>query len=352
MTTSEQPAPVSSDATRDFLTAVDVERQRLSIPGAIVHVNSPTVGSLTHAFGVADVRTATPLAVDSRMRAGSVTKVVVGTMILQLVDSGELDLDHDVRAIMPDLSVPPGVTVRHLLAMTSGLPDYTSDAFIEALWDAPDRVWSPEELLDTTRGEPQHFAPGTSWEYCNSGYIVLGLIIEHLTGRTATEVARDLVFEPLGMVDSDIAPPDRPTVSLQSAPVRGYHPRDGQLADATHINMSWAWTAGSLVSTAADLARLVEAVTAGELLSDAAQRERLDTLAVPGASIRYGLGIADFDGLWGHNGSLPGFQSFAGYAPASGTTIVAMTNVDDSAADNLAAFIRTRLATEGSAYRP
>lgn len=344
MTADEHLATVCSAADSELVTAVDSERRRLSIPGAIVHVNDAIDAGWVHALGVSDLTTSAPLTANSRMRVGSVTKIVVGTAVLCLADAGELALDQDLSILLPDLGVAPGVTVRHLLAMRSGLPDYTSEAFIDALWDNPDRVWAPEELLDLTRGEPQRFEPGTSWEYCNSGYIVLGLLIERLTGRTVTEVARDLVFAPLGMGDSELPPPDRPAADLQDAHVRGYHRRSGQLVDATHINMSWAWAAGGLVSTAADLGRLVEATAVGTLLRDETQRDRLNTFAVPGAPVSYGLGIANFDGLWGHNGSLPGFQSFAGHDPVSGTTIVTMTNVDDNAADMLAALVRTQLA--------
>ncbi|MGO4754756.1 serine hydrolase, partial [Streptomyces sp. 2MCAF27] len=111
---------------------------------------------------------------------------------------------------------------------------------------------------------------------------------------------------------------------------------------------SWAWTAGNAVSTAGDLRLLVEASARGDLLQEQTHRECMSTHPVPDTTLGYGLGIANFDGMWGHNGELPGFQSFAGHDPATGTTIVVLTNLDDHSADTLAAFLRARLLDAAS----
>ncbi|MER8003801.1 serine hydrolase domain-containing protein [Streptomyces sp. NPDC095613] len=346
------PTTDAALSDRGLIETLDAERRRLGIPGAVVHVSGPSRGICTRALGVRDLATGEPLAADTRMRVGSVTKMIVALIILRLVDAGELCLDDEIHEHLPELSdlqVPRGVTVRRLLNMTSGLPDYTSEEFVEGLLVAPDRLWTPSELLEVAFSGSQEFAPGTSWAYCNAGYIVLGMLIEHLSNARVEDVARRLVFDPLGMHATELPPLTHGSSTLPDPRLRGYHRQADELADATRINPSWAWTAGNAVSTAGDLRLLVEASARGDLLQEQTHRERMSTHPVPETTLGYGLGIANFDGMWGHNGELPGFQSFAGYDPATGTTIVVLTNLDDHSADTLAAFLRARLAdTAGS----
>ncbi|MFE2745621.1 serine hydrolase domain-containing protein [Streptomyces scopuliridis] len=341
------PGPLFPDETpilgKEFIASVDAERRRLLIPGAIVHARTPLLGSVTRGLGVEDVHTGAPLTADSPMRIGSITKTMVGTVVLRLVDEGRVQLDADIRDYLP-APVPPGVTVRRLLNMTSGLPDYTSEEFVAALLDHPERQWTPGELLEVAfRGE-QRFEPGTSWEYCNAGYILLGLLIEAAAGDSLELVARRLVFDPLGLENTELPLPAPGLSALPRASVRGYHRRRENLVDATAINPSWAWAAGGAVSTAGDLSVYVKALARGTLLEARTQQQRMDMEPVADG-IRYGLGIAAFSGMWGHNGGLPGFQSFAAYEPVTAATVVVLTNVDDSAADSLAAFVRTQLHT-------
>lgn len=330
-----------------LVEALDTERQRLGIPGVVVHVSGPSCGSCTRALGVRDLATGEPLTADSRMRVGSVTKMIVALIVLRLVDAGDLCLDDEVHDHLPELSdlqVPRGVTVRRLLNMTSGLRDYTSEEFVDGLLIEPDRLWTPSELLEVAFSGSQEFAPGTSWAYCNAGYIMLGMLIEHLTGARVEDVARRLVFDPFGMHATELPPLTHGASALPDPSLRGYHRQDNELVDATRINPSWAWSAGNAVSTAGDLRLLVEASVRGDLLQEQTHRERMDTQPVPETTLGYGLGIANFDGVWGHNGEQPGFQSFAGHDPVSATTIVVLTNLDDHSADTLATFLRARLA--------
>lgn len=342
-------SPTTDEALRDreLIGALDAERQRLGIPGVVVHVSGPSCGSCTRALGVRDLATGEPLTADSRMRVGSVTKMIVALIVLRLVDAGDLCLDDEVHDHLPELSdlqVPRGVTVRRLLNMTSGLRDYTSEEFVDGLLIEPDRLWTPSELLEVAFSGSQEFAPGTSWAYCNAGYIMLGMVIEHLTGARVEDVARRLVFDPLGMHATELPPLTHGASALPDPTLRGYHRQDNELVDATRINPSWAWNAGNAVSTAGDLRLLVEASVRGDLLQEQTHRERMDTQPVPETTLGYGLGIANFEGMWGHNGEQPGFQSFAGHDPVSATTIVVLTNLDDHSADTLATFLRARLA--------
>lgn len=322
--------------------ALDAERRRLSIPGAVVHVSTPEQGSWTKAFGVSDVQTNSPMTTDSRMRVGSVTKAIVATIVLRLVEAGEFHLDDAVHTLLPELPVNQAVTVRQLLNMTSGLPDYTSEEFVEGLLGAPSRVWVPEKLLEIAFKNQQHFEPGTAWEYCNTNYIILGLLIERISDARVEDIAQSTIFDPLGMQGTALPPITSNASALRDLQVRGYHRRNEELVDATDINPSWAWTAGNAVSTAHDLGVFVGALVRGDLLGEILQRERMRALPAID-TVSYGLGIANFNGMWGHNGELPGFQSFAGHDPYTDTTVVVLSNVDDMSADRLAAFVRSRL---------
>ncbi|WP_431914830.1 serine hydrolase domain-containing protein [Nonomuraea jabiensis] len=333
-----------ASSTPDLLGALDGERRRLGIPGAVVHVSGPSYGSWTRALGVCDLATGVRLTAGSRMRVGSLTKTIVALIVLRLVEAGDLSLDDEIQAHLAEPQIPRGVTVRRLLDMTSGLPDYTSEEFVAGLLLEPDRLWTPSELLKVALRNPQQFEPGTSWAYCNAGYIMLGMLIEHVTGARVEDVARRLVFDPLGMRETELPPLTHDAAALPDPRLRGYHRRDGELVDATRVNPSWAWTAGNAVSTVGDLRLLIEASVRGDLLQEQTRLELMRTHPVPGSTVTYGLGIANFDGMWGHNGELPGFQSFAGHDPATAMTVVVLTNLDDHSADLLAAFLRTRLA--------
>lgn len=339
--------------TSTFLDTLDAERRRLGVPGLVVAVRTADGERSSAALGVRDDAAGTPLSVDSVLRVGSVTKTIVATVVLRLVDRGDLGLDDDVLDHLPDLPVPSGVTVRRLLGMTSGLPEYTTEEFLGTLLAAPERVWEPRELLDLAFRADQRFAPGTSWDYCNTGYILLGVLVEQVTGELVEDLARRWVLEPLGMRDTALPARATDGARLPDPTVRGYLRVGDQLVDATNINPSWGWTAGNAISTAADLVLLAEELVRGDLLTAETQAARLAGTRVPGTDWVYGLGIANFGGIWGHNGQLPGFQAFAGHEPASGTTIVVLANVDTAndetnPADTLAALVRRHLAPSGA----
>lgn len=325
------------------LASFDEERSRLSIPGAILRLRSPLWGDFTRAFGVQDVTTGQALNADTALRIGSISKTILGTTILRLVDQGKMGLDDDVRSYV-DFDLPAGITPRRLLDMTSGLPDYTSEEFVDALSEHPERLWTPSELIELALGKEPSFDPGTSWEYCNSGYIILGAAVEAVTGEKLEHAFSRLVLNPLELNNTALPARTSGPSTLPNPQVRGYHRVAGALVDATDINPSWAWAAGGVVSTADDVSKWVESLVRGDLLSSHSQSERIRMVETGVEGLRYGLGIADFSGMWGHNGGLPGFQSFAGHDPATETTLVVLTTVDDGAADSLASFVRGQLA--------
>jgi D-alanyl-D-alanine carboxypeptidase len=273
------------------------------------------------ASGVAELGTSSPVPVEGRFRAGSITKSFVATVVLQLVGEGRTALDDPVEKWLPGI-VQGGdrITLRHLLQHTSGIVDYgESDQFrsfygtTEAIVGMRHRTWTAPELLAFVAGQPALFEPGSSWAYSSTNYLLLGLVVERVTGNSyATEVERR-ILRPLDLRDTE-APGANPHIA-------GPHPH-GYLRDAgrepvdiTEFDHSFAGPAGEIVSTTADLNRFYRALMTGRLLAPA-QSTEMRTVRATGHGFAYGLGIAtrqlaDGTTLWGHNGGTFGFETFA-----------------------------------------
>jgi D-alanyl-D-alanine carboxypeptidase len=289
-------------------------------PGAIVLVHDAD-GTKTGVAGYANLRTKERLRAGHTFRVGSITKTFVATVVLQLAAEGALELDDSVEQWLPGL-VPNGqaITLRQLLNHTSGIYNYTDDeALFRSLVRNPLRLLPPAELVAVATKHRPLFDPGTSWSYSNTGYIVLGLVIEKAAAAPLEQQLRQRIFEPLGLTQTSF-----PAVASMPRPfARGYLPPGngvlstpgGKPVDVTAWSPSWAWAAGGLVSTAGDLARFYGGLLGGELLQPEQLREMRTTVATPDGSSRYGLGLAS-DRLQcgptlGHTGGVPGYTSFA-----------------------------------------
>lgn len=345
---------------------VDTLSAELAVPGTLVLVRTPRA-TFRHSYGSRVAGGDEPITVDDHVRIGSNTKTMTGTALLKLVEDGALDLDDEVTSLLPAFSaeehpVLEGVTVRMLLDMSSGLANYSElFSFNQTLDDEPDRAWQPEELAALGLAEPAAFPPGEGFLYSNTNTVLVGLIVEELTGEPLREVLEARIFSPLGLSRTSL--PDVTDASLPSPHPRGYMfgtnvatldaptltpaeqeaARAGELLpnDVTFMNPSWGWAAGAGISTLDDLADYVEALVGGGLLGEALQAERIESLAPidPGdaGSVRYGLALAQFGPMIGHDGSLPGFQSFMGHDPARGVTLIVATNLQMGPADELPA---------------
>lgn len=253
----------------------------------------------------------------ARFRVGSVTKSFTSTVVLQLVGEGKLHLSDPVSRWLPGL-VPNGrhITVRMLLNHTSGLYDYGRDKRFDAALVADRRhVWAHGTLVRIGTAHAPYFAPGTSWHYSNTNYVVAGLIVEAATGRTLqTEVERRIIG-PLKLRQTSL-PNFSPFIGGYHT--HGYYPPSltGGLGyiDVTDLSPSATWAAGAVVSTAADLARFHGALFGGKLLRPVQQRE-LETRVKLKGGVGYGLGIFSLrtpcGTVWGHNGDVPGYVTWS-----------------------------------------
>jgi D-alanyl-D-alanine carboxypeptidase len=334
---------------------LEAKMKQLRIPGAIVFVDDPGQGSWTTTLGTRDLATKAPMQVKSYMRIGSITKTFTGTVILQLVDQHKLRLDDPVSKYQPEVPNGVHITLRELLNMSSGLFNYSDDeGFGQALLADPYKAWDPKELVTIAFKHRPYFAPGKGWHYSNTNYILLGMIVEQLTHMRVEKAFQRYIFRPLGMFGSSL--PLRTSSAIPDPHPDGYTqlPGTGPTIDVTDWNPSWGWTAGSAISTLHDLKIWAKALVTGRLLSAATQKERLNWvhtgLSWIGKDLGYGLGVADFGGFIGHNGGLPGFQSWMGYLPQKGATIVVLANLDEAPdgsgpADDLAKVIQQELFT-------
>jgi len=310
----------------EFETAMQLAFDDHEARGTVASVQVPGVGEWFHSIGQANPDTGTPYTRDTHHRIGSVTKTFTGTMVLQLVDQELLDLDATVDQWFDGMPNGDQITVRMLLNMTSGLADFTVDqVWLEALFADPYKVWAPEAAVEWVEGQPVLFEPGEGWNYSNPGTIMLGLIIEDVTGKPIRTVLQEQVLDPLGMDNTSF--PENDDVLIPEPYARGVT-RDivtGEQRDATNWNPSWGWTAGQMISTLEDLQIWARALGTGELLSAELIAER-DTWVPVVPLYSYGLGIANFDGWVGHNGAIPGYNSDNWYRTDLDATILVFAN--------------------------
>ncbi|WP_422774564.1 serine hydrolase domain-containing protein [Plantactinospora sp. WMMC1484] len=273
------------------------------------------------ASGVADVTTGRPMRPDLLHRVGSITKTFVATALLQLVAERRLVLDAPLRRYLPRLA-PDGVTVRMLLDHTSGINDYDHVIFgtVESIEKYQHTTIRPRELVEIGLGQEPTNPPGARHSYSNTNYILAGLLLERITGRPATVEVRRRVLRPLGLWRSYFPGTDPTIDGPHSA---GYVPWvGGTLQDFSVYNMSWAWTAGALVSTTTDLNRFFRALLGGRLLRPAELAQMRRTVpadpSVPEGT-GYGLGLLSLPlpgGLvWGHDGVVLGHHTMSLHSP-------------------------------------
>ena len=308
--------------------AIDATVSGNGIPGAVVGVWVPGEGTWIKATGEADVKTKREIKPADKFRIGSITKTFTATVILQLVDEGKIGLDDTLDKYFPGVPNAGDITIRDLCGMTSGLFDYTGDeGFQEALDKDPARKWEPRELVEFASSHDPLFAPGDGWDYCNTNYILLGMIIEQVTGNKIAGEYQSRIIDRLGLENTTF--PDNSDMTGEYS--HGYmaDEESGELEDITGtFDPSLAWAAGAMISNLDDLKIWARAVAGGDLLSEDAQRDRLSWVdaEMGGLDFQYGLGIGHMEGFVGHGGDVPGYTSAMFYKPDKDATVIVLLN--------------------------
>ena len=319
---SHQSAAASREEALD--KAIPAAMARASIPGTIVGVWQDGREPYVRAFGVRDTATGEPMTTDLYMRIGSTTKTFTVTAILMLADQGKLSLDDRVDRYVK--SVPGGdqITLRQLAAMRSGLYDYSEDTKTQ-MTENPGRQWTPRELLEIVFRHPLVFPPGSKFDYNNSNTILLGQVVENVSGEPIGSFIEKNILRPEGLTHT-LYPVG---AEFPTPHAHGYFKMpDGKVVDATDWNPSWGGAAGQMISTLDDMRVWARDLATGKLISPAMKHEREKFLPAPeeGDGVLYGLALENDNGWIGHNGNIMSYMTFPYYLPDERMTMVVMTN--------------------------
>jgi CubicO group peptidase (beta-lactamase class C family) len=297
-------------------------------PGAAVLIARGDEIIYRGARGMASIELKVPLSADHSFRIGSVTKQFAAAGLLKLIDGGKVGLDDPLSKFLPDYPNGANITVRQLLDHTSGVKSYTG---IAGVMDGPIRQdLSTAALVATFKDQPVDFAPGAGWAYNNSGYVLVGAVIEAASGKPWYAHLTESVLAPNGLKHTVYGADD----ALIAGMTRGYTVRDGQIAPAAFLSMTQPHAAGALVSTVDDLHRWNRALHGGKLLS-AASYTAMTTPAGKALESTYGFGIVGGT-LRGHpqlqhGGGIFGFSSYLLYIADAELSVAVLQNADATA---------------------
>ena len=313
-----------------------------SFPGASVGVVLANGESFGLAVGFSDRQTKTPMKPNDRMLAGSVGKTFAAATALQLIKEGKIGLDDKIEkhlgrepwfARLPNAKA---ITVRHLMNHSSGLVRYEfKEQFTKDLTANPEKVWKPAELVAYLLDEKPPFEAGQGWDYSDTNYIVLGMIIEKVTGRKFYDEANRRLLKPLKLADT--IPQDGPrlkgVVQGYAGPNNPFGGTDEMIVNGKFaINPQFEWTGGGYVSTAQDLARWAKMMYEGKAFSGDLLPQVLDGVSAPmlGRETKYGLGViirkTAAGTSYGHSGFFPGYMTDMMYFPEHKVAVAVQVN--------------------------
>lgn len=324
-------APASSALEMRMQSLVDA-----GYPAVLAAVTSPEGEVTDVAVGEDDLSTGDAPPVDGEVRIASNTKMFVATVVMQLADEGRIDLETPIDSYLPGLITGEGIdgtkiTVHQLLQQTTGLPEYVDQIAADA-FGAQHTYTSPRDMLEIALSRRADFAPGEKWEYSNTNYLVLGLLVEAVTDRAIGQQIDERIVQPLGLQHTYFPAPGEWT--LRGAHPIGYHADvPGEFRDISELDTSFAWSAGAMVSTPAELNAFMQALLGGDLVSETALAE-MQTAVPAGDELwpeaAYGLGLQRYPlscggEAWGHGGDIPGTQTRNAVGPDGTAVTVAVT---------------------------
>lgn len=351
----EKPAPISEAALiRQVKAYVGqlVAEEKFSGALLIAKDGKPL---LTQAFGLASIAHQVPNRIDTKFNLGSMNKMFTAVAIAQLAEEGKLAFEDQIAKHLPDYpnqGVATQVTIHHLLTHTSGLADYFNDKFTEA---SRARFRTVQDFFPLFVDEPLQFAPGSQWAYSNSNFIVLGSIVEAVSGQSYFDYVREHIYQPAGMINTDAYELDHEIPNLATGYTRA--PGESEWRNNLFEHVIKGGPAGGGYSTVEDLFHFAQALTTHQLLSaDMTTLVTTGKVALPGrtdAQYAYGFGEELVNGFrrFGHNGGFPGINSQLNVYPELGYVVAVMGNYDPPAASRIAERIG-KLITGSSVPQP
>jgi D-alanyl-D-alanine carboxypeptidase len=323
--------PSIANASVQAAITAAVQRDRLRyggrtpVPATLIGVWDREGHSFVRAFGYADLASKTPVTTADHFRIGSNTKTFVVSVLLQLVGEKRLALDDPLSRFQLGVRVPNAsdITVRELCNMRSGLYEaYDTPQFARLNWMVP-KNFSPRMLVAWAVQQKPYFAPNRGYNYSNTNYLLLGLIIEAVTKDSVADQIRKRLIEPFGLTQTSF-----PQTEAMPAPwLRGYglDANDDWQDVSNTVPVAFTWSAGAMISTMNDIRRWVKLYATGAAGGRTTYADLINCIPFIG-NTSYGLGITCSAGWYGYTGALPGYNTADYYSPSTGMTIVAWIN--------------------------
>ena len=321
---SEPPTDAAIAAAADRLAAEALSKTGAAGLSVAVARNGKVI--LSKGYGLAEVEHDVKADRDSMFRMGSITKQFTAAAIMRLVEQGKVGLDEPIAKHLPEYNMQGRViTIRHLLTHTSGIKSYTE--LKRVMVDEPEREFSHQEMLGMVQNEPLAFEPGTKFAYCNTGYYLLGMIIEKVSGKVYCAYLQDEFFRPLGLTHTRC---DSNTEVIKGR-AQGYTVAGERLVNDRGLATGTTFAAGGLLASAHDLVVWADALAGGKVVSPASYKLMSTPFAlVRGGANDYGFGlfIDSFDGhaRIQHGGDIFGFNSMLVRFPDDGVTVAVISN--------------------------
>jgi CubicO group peptidase (beta-lactamase class C family) len=320
--------PTKVIAQSDFSIIDDLIQTKYesSSPGAAFLISKDGNVIYKKSFGLANLELNVPMRTESVFEIGSMTKQFTAIGILILMERGKLELNDEITKFIPDYPTHgKTITVHHLLNHTSGIKNYTS---MKELRGIAKNNLTPIELIDFFKNEPMDFEPGEQFKYNNSGYIILGHIIESLSGKSYGSFIEENIFKKLNMTSSFYASHSKVIKNR----VSGYHKRDGYI-NSMHISYTLPYAAGSLMSSVDDMLKWQESFKNNTLLDQSTLERAFTNYKLNnGDPINYGYGwhLREINGIHSreHGGSIFGFKSMGVYIPSKDIYVIGLSNCD------------------------
>jgi CubicO group peptidase (beta-lactamase class C family) len=318
-------APEPFDASAVVSAMLDEVTEK-DLPGVAVLVARDGKVLFSGGFGMADLSHDVPITPTTKFRIGSITKQFAAAAILKLQEDGKLNVNDKLTNFFPDFPRGDEVTIHHLLTHTSGIKSFTSKSDFYATVASSATT---QEMIDSFKNDPFDFNPGEKFAYNNSGYFLLGAIVEKVSGQSFNDYLRDTFFKPLGMNDTGV----HTSTALLKHEATGYSIEGAKATKAINWDMSRAGAAGNLYSTAEDLMRWNEAVFNGKVISEDSLKAaftpvKLSSGEVPPMNYGYGWMMNERRGLKtiSHSGGLNGWMAQLTRYPDQNTTVVVFHN--------------------------
>ena len=331
--------PKSSDPIDDY---VEAEMHKRHLPGVSIAIVQDGKVVKAQGYGLANVELSVPATEKTVYQLASVTKTFTAAAIMMLIEEGKLSLDDKISKHLTDLPKAwESVTVRQLLNHTSGIKSYTS---VRDFIKTARKDYSHREILDLVTKEPVDFAPGEKWLYNNTGYFLLGMLIEKVTGKTYGEFLTERIFKPLGM--SQTRTNDLHAIIPNRA--QGYEWEGGVLRNGEYVSPTQPFSAGMLVSSVSDLVKWDAALVPDKLLKKSILEQMWTaTKTSKGGTADYGFGwqVDKVNGhrLLAHGGGIPGFSTQISRFVDDRLTVIVLTNSGNGSAGALAQGIAGRI---------